>query len=474
MEANIDAAAVEEIIRKQKAASLRLRHRTVQERIDDLTQLKSWIKTNRERIKKAVYQDLKKPATETDLTEIFMVLSEINHAIKWLPKWTTVKKVKGYLPLAGSKSYIRMEPKGMALIISPWNYPFNLAVGPMVSAIAAGCAVILKPSELAPHTSSVIKEMVAEIFREEVATVMEGGLLMAQLLLSKPFDHIFFTGSSEVGKSIMRAASVHLTSTTLELGGKSPVFIDRACKMAEVAERVVWGKFLNCGQTCVAPDYVLVHETDIHPFLEEVKRKVQEMFDPKGRGILKNEDYGRIVNGQHFERLQGLLSEALEKGAAIVMGGDVDKQQHFMAPTVLREVGAEMRLMQEEIFGPILPVITYTDIDEAVSFVNSKPKPLALYVFSEEVFFSDYVLDHTSSGTAVINDCAVQFGHPGLPFGGVGQSGMGKSHGYHGFLAFSNEKAVLKQKLGFTTIKALYPPYGFKEKKIANLFLKFK
>jgi aldehyde dehydrogenase (NAD+) len=474
MQANIDATAIEEVFRKQKAASMRLKQRTVQERLDSLRQLKEWIKSNREKIKEAVWDDLKKPSTETDLSEIYVVLSEISYVVKWLPKWAEAHKIKGYLPLAGSKSYIQMEPKGMALIISPWNYPFNLAVGPLVSAVAAGCTVILKPSEMAPSTSRLISGMVSEVFREEEVTVIEGGPPVVHTLLSKPFDHVFFTGSPTVGKSVMKAASEHLTSVTLELGGKSPVLIDKACKISEVAERVVWGKFLNCGQTCVAPDYVLVHETEADRFFEEVKVQVRKMFNPKDRGTVNNEDYGRIINPQHLERLQDMLSEALDKGAQVVLGGEVDKAGNYMAPTVLREVRTDLKLMQEEIFGPLLPVLTYSDIDEAIAFINSKPKPLAIYVFSEEDFFSDYVLTHTSSGTAVINDCAVQFGHPGLPFGGVGQSGMGKSHGYYGFLAFSNQKAVLHQKTGFTPVRNLYPPYGFKKRKIVSLFLRFR
>jgi aldehyde dehydrogenase (NAD+) len=271
----------------------------------------------------------------------------------------------------------------------------------------------------------------------------------------------------------MKAASVHMTSLTLELGGKSPAVIDKGCDLAEVAERIIWGKFINCGQTCVAPDFIMVHEDDLEGLINELKKQVVGMFDTDGKGTGHSPYYGRIINDHHLKRLQHLLSDGLAKGAIAEYGGEVKPEQLYMEPTIMTQVGPNMDLMEEEIFGPILPILTYSDLNQVITYLNAKPKPLAMYIFTVESFFADYLLKHTSSGTAVINDCVLQFGHPGLPFGGVNSSGMGKAHGYFGFLAFSNEKAVLKQKTGFTSSKILYPPYGYKEMKILGFLMKY-
>lgn len=464
---------IEGIFSVQKNTSQRLRQSTVAERITKLNSLKKWIRNNKEVIRKAIYKDLGKPHLEADITEIYVVLSDIKFACNGLAKWVKPKPVKIHWPLIGSRSYIQYEPKGCALIIAPWNYPFNLAIGPLISAIAAGCTAVIKPSEIAPHTSAMIAAMIVELFRKDEVAVVEGGKETAEKLLSLPFDHVFFTGSPQVGKSIMKAASEHLSSLTLELGGKSPVIIDQGCNLAEVAERVIWGKFINCGQTCVAPDFIMVHEGDLESLIKELKKQVANMFNADGKGTAQSPDYGRIINEHHLNRLKGLLSDGLAKGAKVEYGGEVMHEHLYMEPTFMTQLGPNMDLMEQEIFGPILPILTYSDLNQVINYLNAKPKPLAMYIFSEESFFADYLLEHTSSGTAVINDCVLQFGHPGLPFGGVNSSGIGKAHGHFGFLAFSNEKAVLKQKTGLTSSKILYPPYGFKEKKILGFFMKY-
>ncbi|WP_235954672.1 aldehyde dehydrogenase family protein [Cyclobacterium salsum] len=464
---------MEESFVLQRKAGLRNRAAPLQDRIDRLEALKDWIKSNQKWIKEALYQDLKKSGTEAAITEIYVVLSEIQHALRNLPKWAKPEKVKTPFSLLGSKSYVQVEPKGTALILSPWNYPFNLSVGPMVSAIAAGCTVMLKPSEMAPHTAALLEKMVAALYGREQVTVLNGGVYLAQKLLQKPFDHVFFTGSPKVGKKVMEAAAQHLSSVTLELGGKSPVIVDKGVDLEKAAERIVWGKLINCGQTCLAPDYLLVHETDKEDLISLLKQKINELYNPRDKGIIANPDYGRLINIGHLNRLQSLLTEALVGGATIIVGGTVNEEERYMEPTLLEGVTTGMKLMEEEIFGPILPLFTYRNIDEAIAMVSAQPKPLALYLFSEEPHLTDHVSTHTSSGTVVVNDCAVQFGHPGLPFGGVGQSGVGKAHGKYGFLAFSNEKAVLKQRSGRTALRVLYPPYGLKEKKITQFLMRW-
>lgn len=464
---------IDETFVLQRKAALRNRAAPLQDRIDRLVTLKGWIRSNQKSIRKALHQDLKKSGTEASITEIYVVLSEIQHAIRNLPKWAKPKKVKTPFSLIGSRSYVQVEPKGTALILSPWNYPFNLSVGPMVSAIAAGCTIMLKPSEMAPHTAALLEKMVGELYGREQVTVLNGGVELAQKLLEKPFDHVFFTGSPKIGKKVMEAAAQHLSSVTLELGGKSPVIVDKGVDLGKAAERIVWGKLINCGQTCLAPDYLLVHETDKEDLVSMLKQKIQELYDPKGKGIISNPDYGRVINVGHLKRLQSLVTEALIGGATIIVGGTVNEEEQYMEPTILEGITTGMKLMEEEIFGPILPIFTYRNIDEAIAMVSAQPKPLALYLFSEEPHLTDHVSTHTSSGTVVVNDCAVQFGHPGLPFGGVGQSGVGKAHGKYGFLAFSNEKAVLKQTTGRTALRVLYPPYGLKEKKVTQFLMRW-
>jgi len=457
----------------QHQHSLQMRLSTKEERIRKLTKLREWIKKNKAEIRKAIYADFKKPAPETDVTETYLALTEINLAIKNLGKWMQPKKVKSPITLAGSFSFIQYEPKGTSLIISPWNFPFQLAVTPLVSALAAGCTAILKPSEQSEHTSALLRRMVAEVFAKEDVALFEGDAEVAKLLLQKPFHHIFFTGSTDVGKKVMKAASENLSSITLELGGKSPVIVDKNTNLKDAAQKIAWGKYINSGQTCIAPDYVLVNSTVMDAFLAELKEQIRKMYSPRGKAIEKSKDYARIINQRHHKRLSRLLSDAQLKGASIFFGGQVNEEENYFEPTVLTQVTMDMELMQEEIFGPILPIIPYADLEDIIQVINNMHKPLALYIFSEEQFVLDYVLSHTSSGGVCINDCVVHYMQPELPFGGVNHSGIGKGHGYDGFLAFSNEKGVMKQRVGMTATKILYPPYGFAEKKISKLFLKW-
>jgi aldehyde dehydrogenase (NAD+) len=456
----------------QQRHSLKLRLSTKEERLVKLNKLRDWIKKNKDEIRKAIYADFRKPSVEVDLSETYVVLAEINLAIKNLGKWIQPTKVNNPITMTGSQSYIQYEPRGTSLIIAPWNFPFQLALTPLVSALAAGCTAILKPSEMSAHTSALLRRLVSEVFAKEDVALFQGEVEVSEMLLKKPFDHIFFTGSPKVGKIVMKAAAENLSSVTLELGGKSPAIVDKGTNLEDAAQKIAWGKFMNSGQTCIAPDYLLVNSSIVDDFLAHLKKQINKMYDPKGKGIFKSKDYARIINIKNLKRINRLFSDARIKGASIFYGGEVNEDDLYIEPTVLTQVSMDMDIMEEEIFGPILPVITYKDIEDIPHLINSKPKPLAMYIFSEEEFVVDYILSHTSAGGVCINDTVVHYLQPELPFGGVNNSGIGKSHGYHGFLAFSNQKSVLKQRIGLTPTKMLYPPYGFAEKKIGKVFLK--
>lgn len=442
------------------------------EKVAKLKKLETWIINNKQSIRDAIYKDFKKPATDVDLTEIFTALSEIRHTIKHLGKWTKPHRVKRTMALITTRSWIQYEPCGVVLIIAPWNYPFNLTVTPLVSAIAAGNCVILKPSELAKNTSSLISKMVEDLFPENEIAVLEGDKKVAIELLKKPFDHIFFTGSSVVGKIVLEAASKHLSSVTLELGGKSPAIIDKAANITDTAQKIVWGKFMNCGQSCIAPDYLLVEEAVLPELLTNLKYFIQKFYGTEESDWQTCPDYARIINIHHFQRLAQVLNETVQSGAKVEIGGDINKEEKYISPTILTSVTPESAIMEEEIFGPILPILTYSDINEAINIIRNKPKPLALYIFSKSQHNIDTVLTNTSSGGVCINDVVIQFSQTNLPFGGVNDSGMGRTHGFFGFITFSNEKAVVKHSR-FSPLKLMYPPYTKRVRKIVDLIVKY-
>ena len=408
---------------------------------------------------------------ETDATEIFHVLNEIKVALLSLDRWTAPKKIDAPLFFPGTRAWTQHEPRGVCLIISPWNYPFGLSAGPLVSALAAGNSVIIKPSEVTPNVSALIKKMCDEIFDPAIVSVCEGGVDVSQALLSLPFDHIFFTGSPSVGKVVMKAAAEHLSSVTLELGGKSPAIVSDTARLNEAAERIAVTKFLNNGQTCIAPDYILVDRNIAGQFVEKLVEKTKSLYRHNG-DLINSPDYGRIVNDAYFTRVRELVTDATTLGAKIEWGGKYDTATRFMQPVIMTNVPTSSRIMNEEIFGPVLPVIPYGSVDEAIAIINEKPKALSLYVFTTRKSVRNKVARETSSGTMCVNDCGIQFLHHNLPFGGVNNSGIGKSHGYHGFQAFSNEKPILKQKMGFTSVQAFYPPYTKRTKLLMDWFLR--
>lgn len=464
---------IQQRFQQQKQFAQIVKQRTAKERKKQLKRISHWIDLHSGEIREALFKDFQKPGPEADMTEIYLVQTEIRHALKQIDSWMKPEKIKAPLALTGVKNYIYHEPKGVCLIIAPWNFPFHLMLIPLVSAVAAGNCAILKPSELTPHTSRLIRNMMESLFEPEEVVVFEGDKEVAEELLKLPFDHIFFTGSPEIGKVVMRAAAENLSSLTLELGGKSPCIIDASANLPDAAEKIAWGKWMNSGQTCIAPDYLLVEEEVAEEFCKELKQATLRLFQDEENDIRSSADYARIINQRHFKRLKELLADALEKGAFLDMGGETRAEDNYIAPTLLREVPEEARLWEEEIFGPLLPVRTYTRLDDAIRYIGQKPKPLSLYLFSNNKIVQQDVLRQTTAGGVCINDCLLQYIQPVLPFGGINTSGLGKSHGKWGFLAFSNEKAVTRQRVGLTTIKPVYPPYTPQVKKLINLFVKY-
>ena len=461
-------------------AFLALRQRTPALRQEDvaarrarLQKLSSWLHAHRSDIQQALLADFRKPTAETDLTEIWTSLVELKHTMAHLKKWMAPRRVSATMALLGTRSWVQVEPKGVVLIIAPWNYPFYLAVGPLISAIAAGNAVVIKPAEQTPATSALLRRLCEELFRSDEVLLLEGGKETATELLRLPWDHIFFTGSPEVGKIVMRAAAEHLSGLTLELGGKNPAVVDATADLRDAAEKIVWGKFLNNGQTCVAPDYLLVQESVQPALLTELTAAIQRAYNPTGAGIEQSESLARVVNQHHFARLAGLLEDARARGATVAAGGAMDAAQHYIEPTILTNVPAGARVLEEEIFGPLLPVLTFKSLAETTTYINARLKPLAQYVFTTNAENRRYLLENVSAGGAGVNETVLHFAHPELPTGGVGNSGLGKAHGHSGFLAFSNEKGVMRQRVGFTGIKAMYPPYTSRVQKLIGLLVKY-
>jgi len=460
-----------ELFRLQQASRQRLKETTAAERIEKLERLGQAVLAKLPQLTEAVYQDLRKPAPETVLSEAYPVLSEIRHARRNLPDWVKPMNVPSPLVLFNARSEIRYEPKGSVLILAPWNFPFQLAVAPLVSAVAAGNSVIVKPSELAPRSAAFTKQLLAELFDPAEVAVVEGDRQVAQSLVRLPFDHIFFTGNARVGREVMAAAATNLTSVTLELGGKSPAILDASTDVREAADKILWGKCLNTGQGCVAPDYVLLPEPMEKPFIEAAREAIEARYGPESQ-IADNPDYGRIVNRDHFRRIQKLVEDAVRGGASIEVGGVFREEDCFISPALLCGIPSEADILQEEIFGPVLPVVSYLGPDEAVRFVASRPRPLALYVFGKNENAIEKFVREIGAGATVTNDVVVHFGSPYLPFGGFNHSGMGKSHGHFGFKAFSHERAVLHQPKN-SLVRLLYPPYRRFTRKVIQLTARF-
>ncbi len=418
-------------------------------RIKQLKVLKNALMSMETQLFKAIQQDFMKSEFETFVTELSIVYSEINENIKKLSRWSRQKRVKTNLINLPGKSYIIPEPLGATLIIGAWNYPYNLSLAPLIAAMGAGNTVILKPSEIPSRTSAVMAKLINEHFPSEYLFVVEGGVPETTALLAQQFDKIFFTGSTSVGKIVYEAAAKHLTPVTLELGGKSPAIITEKSAIDRSAQRLVWAKFLNAGQTCIAPDYILAHETIVEPFLESLKKHIV-----KNDYSFEQGNYVQIINEKNYERLEDLIDEK-----KLYYGGQKDKTSRYIAPTLLHDVDFNDEIMQEEIFGPLLPVITYSDINEVISEIKKRPKPLSCYIFGTDTRVKKELLHKLSFGGGAINDAIMHIANQHLPFGGVGSSGIGSYHGEAGFRTFSHYKSVLEKPLWFEP-NLKYPPYN--------------
>ncbi|RKR08007.1 aldehyde dehydrogenase (NAD+) [Maribacter vaceletii] len=447
----------------QKNNQQHIANSNYKDRIKKLQALKFALeKTYRSQICDALLSDFKKPVAETELTEIYPVLSEIKFAIKNLKKWTKKQKVTTPFSLIGSSSWIHYEPKGVCLLISPWNFPFNLTFGPLVSAIAAGNTVIIKPSELSPATSTIMQTIIANVFKENEITLIKGDATVSQELLKLPFNHIFFTGSPAIGKIVMKTAAENLTSVTLELGGKSPVIIDETANIEKAAKRIAWGKFINNGQVCVAPDYILISKKIEKQFLSALKNQIDTFYGEESK---QSNSYCRIINKKHFLRLNSHLNDAKNKNATIAYGGVTNAEDNFISPTIITNLPSNASLLEDEIFGPILPIIFYENIEETIDYINSKSKPLALYVFSSNKKNTNFIIQNTRAGSTCINHVVLQYSNHNLPFGGSNTSGIGKAHGIYGFQEFSNMRSILKQHT-ISAIDFLCPPYTKEKMKL--------
>lgn len=426
-----------EVYNKQKEFFKEGKTLDIEYRLNALKKLKSVIKSNEEEILKALKEDLGKSDFEGYITEVSLIYEEINIALKKLRSWSKNKRAKSPLALFPAKSYVKYEPYGTVLIIGPFNYPFQLNLAPLVGAIAAGNTAMIKPSEYVMATSNIIKKVLEETFDEEYVAYIDptGGKEVVEELLKMRFDYIFFTGSIAVGKIIMKAASEFLTPVTLELGGKSPCIVDSDAKIELAAKRIVWGKLINCGQTCVAPDYIYVHKSIKSKFLEELKKEITKQY---GENPKNSEDYGKIVSEREFNRLMSYIEKD-----NLEFGGNCDLEKLYIEPTILNNITWENKVMKSEIFGPIFPVLEFENLDDVIKEVNDREKPLALYYFSNDKKKIEKVLKCTTSGGMVINDTLMHVSTTYLPFGGVGNSGIGKYHGKNSFYTFSNAKAVV-------------------------------
>jgi aldehyde dehydrogenase (NAD+) len=454
-----DDDRIQQIFRKQQANRAAVRAATATDRVAKLVRLRDAIRAREPAIRKAMFDDFRKSPTEVDITEIFASLVEIKDAIRHLRAWMRPRRVPTPLSLSGTRSAVHCEPKGVVLIIGPWNYPFQLCIAPLVAAIAAGNCVVVKPSELTAHTSKLLVELIGEVFDEAEVAVIEGDAAETQKLLALPFDHFFFTGSTRVGRIVAEAAARHLASSTLELGGKSPAVVDDSADLATTARRLAWGKFVNAGQTCIAPDYVMVSERRQAELVDHLRTTIAELYGADEAARKQSPDLCRVINDRNFSRLKQMLDDTVAHGAKIEIGGETDAAERYIAPTVLTGVTADSAVMAEEIFGPILPVLTYKSLDEVAPFITSRDKPLALYVFGEDRARVDSIIDTTTAGGTCVNNTVIHFANSNLPFGGVGPSGSGNYHGIYGFRAFSHERAVLRQGR-LDMLKSVYPPYG--------------
>jgi aldehyde dehydrogenase (NAD+) len=468
MEEQVRDNPFQEAFERLRARRWEMAETSAKERVERLRRLRRTLLARREALYQALHADFRKSAAEVETTELLPVLMELEHAVKNLGRWMRPRRVSTPLLLTGTRSEVRSEPKGVVLIIAPWNYPFQLLLSPLIPAVAAGNCVMLKPSEKTPHTAAFVEQVVREVFDPGEVAVAQGGADAARALLELPFDHFFFTGGPRVGRRVMEAAARHLAGVTLELGGKSPALVDETADVKAAAERICFGKFLNGGQTCVAPDYVYVHASREEALLEHLRRTLDRFYGGTEEARKASPDFCRMVDDGQFSRVNGLLERSVAAGARVVTGGVVDAASRYVSPTVLADVKPDSPVMEEEIFGPLLPVLRYERPEEVVRHIRSGPKPLAMYVFSHDARATEALLARTSAGGTCINTTIVHLTHAELPFGGIGESGVGNYHGEYGFRTFSHERAVLRQ--GRTSfLHWFFPPYTRKARKMHRM-----
>ena len=443
---------------------------TADGRRERLARLARAIAERRGAIAHAIHRDFARPDFETEIAETQHALAEIAHARRHLKRWMKGEHAPTELLLLGTRGRIRYEPRGVVLVMAPWNYPFELLMGPLIAAIAAGNVVMVKPSEKTPHIAAVIAELVASACAPDEVACVTGGADVAGALLELPFDHIFFTGSPQIGKIVMAAAAKHLASVTLELGGKSPAIVDDRANITAAADRIVWGKFFNAGQTCIAPDYALVHRSREPAFLAAARAAVERFFGATEEARQQSPDLARIVDEGHFARVRGLIERSVAAGARPVAGARFDPATRYIAPTILSGVTPDMAVMGEEIFGPVLPVLAYDSLDEAVRLIRAGGKPLAMYVFAGREA-SDRLLEETSSGATIVGNTLLHYASHTLPFGGVGMSGQGSYHGVHGFRELSHARTVLHQWEP-ALARFFFPPYRGRMNALARWFIR--
>lgn len=467
-----DDASVARLFESHAVTALRLRQSTAAERRLKLTKLLNAILQRKDALLEAAHRDLSKHPTETNLTEVLPLVGELKHAIANLKRWMKPQRISPTMATLGTTSRVIYQPKGRCLLISPWNYPLSLALGPLVSAVAAGNTAILKPSEFTPHTNRVIKDIIGAVFAVDEVAVVEGAAETATALLSLPFDHIFFTGSPAVGKIVMAAAARNLTSVTLELGGKSPVIVDASADLRSAAEHVMWGKMVNAGQTCIAPDYAYVHRDVADRFVYLCRSTIAQRYGETDAAIKSSPDFPRMIHRRHAERVARLIDEAVQSGSQIACGGTSDVDSRYVAPTLLRNVPPGAQIRSEEIFGPVLPILTFDSLDTVIAELNAAPKPLALYVWSKTERTVQALKTNTSSGSLCVNLCLQQFAQHNLPFGGVNTSGIGNAHGFFGFKAFSHERAVMSAG-PLSALELLFPPYDARKRRLSEVLIRY-
>jgi len=468
-----ESNAVSEVFGRLAARAPALIDTTAEQRVAKIRKLLQATLDARPAIHAAVRKELALCDTDID-AQLLMVKAEAEFIAKNLKHWMQNQPVKGSLMTLGKKSYVQYEPKGMVLNLATWNAPYAISFVPAMGAIAAGNAVILKPSELAPHSSQVIADIVRAALPEDECAVLQGGAEVAQQLLALPFNHIFYIGGHQVGRLVMRAAAEHFASVTLEMGGKNPTIVDKSADVEDAARKICWGRLSNAGQVCIAPDYAMVHESVQGRFVEALRNAMTAMFNADGQGFEKSKEYPRIINQRHFERVRDLIEDARQKGARIAFGGQVRAEERYIAPTIITDVRDDMRIMQDEIFGPVIAVLPFREREDVLRAVRSRPKPLALYIYAKDRAEIDFYLKHTTSGSTVVNHNMIQSGtNPYLPFGGVNASGIGRLGGWYTFAETSNARSVVEEGPPLDkNPNAFFPPYTEKYKKMAGSMLK--